>query len=86
MLEIDESVKEIVEQLKQRGFRSPYLRNFVVARINPVRFVRAQRAEARPPMQIGAALTKMRGSARKFDVDSVRQQDLALAAALVSGD
>ena len=86
LLEIDESVKEIVEQLKQRGFRSPYLRNFVVARINPVRFVRAQRAEARPPMQIGAALTKMRGSARKFDVDSVRQQDLALAAALVSGD
>jgi len=28
-------VKEIVAALQQRGFRSPYLRTYVVARINP---------------------------------------------------
>ena len=33
--------------LEARGFRSPYLRNYVVARINPVRFARRSRAPRR---------------------------------------
>ncbi|MGH8276255.1 MAG: ParB N-terminal domain-containing protein, partial [Steroidobacteraceae bacterium] len=36
--EIDTRVKGIVATLQARGFKSPYLRNYVVARINPVRF------------------------------------------------
>jgi ParB family chromosome partitioning protein len=85
LVAIDERVKEIVERLKDRGFKSPYLRNVVVARINPVRFHRAKKGETEPPMAMGAALTRMAASARKFDVAAVREQDLALAAAM-SGD
>ncbi len=36
-------------------------------------------------MAVGPALTRMTASARKFDVATVREQDLALAAAM-SGD
>ncbi|MCG6926866.1 MAG: hypothetical protein LJF30_16360, partial [Acidobacteria bacterium] len=82
LVEIDERVKEIVDQLKARGFKSPYLRNVVVGRINPVRFHRAKKGETAPPMAVGAALTRMAASARRFDVAAVREQDLALAAAM----
>ena len=81
LMEIDERVKEIVDELKKKSFRSPYLRNYVVARINPVRFHRAKKADTTPPMAMGAALTRMAASAKKFDVGSVREQDLALVAA-----
>jgi ParB family chromosome partitioning protein len=84
LVEIDERVKEIVAQLKKRGFRSPYLRNYVVARINPVRFHRAKKGDTTPPMAMGAALTRMAASARSFDVASVREQDLAIVAAMSS--
>jgi ParB family chromosome partitioning protein len=84
LMEIDDRVKEIVETLKKRGFRSPYLRNLVVARINPVRFHRAKKGDPTPPMAVGPALTRMAASARAFDVSSVREQDLALVAAASS--
>jgi ParB family chromosome partitioning protein len=84
LTDIDEDVKAIIDKLKSRGFRSPYLRTYVVARINPVRFHRPKRGDTTPPMAIGAALTRMAASARTFDIESVRQQDLALVAA-VSG-
>src|SRR5262249_17743144 len=38
VLELEAAVSEAMEGLKQRGFQSPYLRAFVVARINPLRF------------------------------------------------
>ena len=85
LVQIDESVKEIVESLKKRGFRSPYLRNYVVARINPVRFHRAKKGETKPLMAPGEALTRMAAAAKKFDVGSVREQDLALVAAVSGG-
>lgn len=80
--EIDARVVEIIEQLRKRGFRSPYLRAYVVARLNPVRFHRAKKGDDKPPMTLGAALTRMSAAARKFDVDSVRERDLALVAAV----
>ena len=91
VLQIDAEVKKIIEKLRARGFRSPYLRNLVVARINPVRFVRAQRKkagerDAAPPMAIGAALTRMAASAKKFDLGKVRESDLALVAAVSSDE
>jgi ParB family chromosome partitioning protein len=85
LLEIDADVKQIVAGLQKRGFRSPYLRNYVVARINPVRFHRAKKGETRPPMQLGAALTRMHAAARKFDPSSVRERDLTLVAAASGG-
>jgi ParB family chromosome partitioning protein len=80
LLEIDTEVKKIIAALTKRGFRSPYLRNYVVARINPVRFHKVKKRETAPPMPIGQALTRMAGAARKFNVESVSNKDLAWVA------
>lgn len=79
---IDGEVKRIVRGLEERGFRSPYLRTLVVARLNPVRFHGAKRGESQPPMPLSEALTRMMGAARKFDAGSVRERDRALVAAV----
>jgi ParB family chromosome partitioning protein len=84
LLEIDAQVKRLVKAIEARGFRSPYLRNYVVARINPVRFVKAVKGDAGPPMAMGAALTRMAAAARRFDPGSVRGSELALVAAAVA--
>lgn len=84
LLAIDAEVRKIVAKLEQRGFKSPYLRTFVVARCNPVRFHKVKKGEAKPPMPVNEALTRMLGAAKKFDVAGVRQQDLALVAAVAS--
>jgi ParB family transcriptional regulator, chromosome partitioning protein len=78
--EIDTRVKKIIADLQARGFRSPYLRNYVVARINPVRFHKAKKGDAAPPMPIGQALTRMAAAARSFNPGSVSNSDLAWVA------
>jgi len=82
LLEIDAKVKDIVAGLQARGFKSPYLRTYVVARINPVRFHRAKKGETTPPMTVAAGLTRMAANAKRFDLSSVRPGDLALVAAM----
>jgi ParB family chromosome partitioning protein len=84
--EIDGRVKTILETLRDRGFRSPYLRAYVVARINPVRFHRVKKGETGPPMALAAALTRMAASAKTFDLASVRSGELALVAAVAPGE
>jgi len=79
--EIDTIVKHIVAELQARGFKSPYLRNYIVARINPVRFHKAKKGDTKPAMPFAAALTRMAASAKKFNVNSVSTSDLALVAA-----
>src|SRR6202042_2134796 len=64
LLEIDARVKTIIAGLQARGFRSPYLRNYVVARINPVRFHKAKKGDKAPPMPLAQALTRMAAAAR----------------------
>jgi ParB family chromosome partitioning protein len=86
LIEIDAQVKKVVAQLEQRGFKSPYLRNYVVARLNPVRFHRPKKGETGPVMPIGAALTRMAAAARGFNVGSVRERDLALVAAVAPAE
>jgi ParB family chromosome partitioning protein len=85
LIGIDADVKRIIAGLQARGFKSPYLRMYVVARINPVRFHRAKKGETKLPMPLAAALTRMAAAAKRFDLDSVRFGDLALVAA-VAGD
>jgi ParB family chromosome partitioning protein len=82
LLEVDAQVKRLIAELQKRGFKSPYLRSFVVARINPVRFHRAKKGDAKPPMTVEAALTRMAAAARTFDPSSVKLGDLALVAAV----
>ena len=81
--EIDTQVKKIIAALQARGFKSPYLRNYVVARVNPVRFHRAKKGDDTPPMALSAALTRMAAAARNFDLGSVKPGDLA---AVVGGE
>jgi ParB family chromosome partitioning protein len=80
LLEIDGEVKKIIADLTARGFRSPYLRNYVVARINPVRFHKAKKGETKPPMPMAQALTRMAASAKKFDAKSVSNAEIAWVA------
>lgn len=44
------------------------------------------RGDTSPAMAMGPALTRMTASARKFKVDSVREQDLALVGAVMGGE
>jgi ParB family chromosome partitioning protein len=77
---IDCEVKKIIAGLQARGFKSPYLRNYVVARLNPVRFHVQKRGDAAPAMPIGQALTRMTAAARGFKLESVSNADLAWVA------
>jgi ParB family chromosome partitioning protein len=86
LLDIDAQVKRVIDGLQTRGFKSPYLRAYVVARINPVRFHKAKKGDTKPPMAIGEALTRMAAAAKKFDLGSVKMGDLALVAAVAGGE
>jgi ParB family chromosome partitioning protein len=66
LIELDEAVGEVVKKLKEKGFDSPYLKAFVVARCNPIRFVKG----APPPYE--EVIDKMLASAKKFDVGKVK--------------
>jgi ParB family chromosome partitioning protein len=80
LLEIDTLVKKIIADLTARGFKSPYLRNYVVARINPVRFHKVKKGETQPPMPMAQALTRMAAAAKKFDAKSVSNAEIAWVA------
>src|SRR5690606_1808976 len=82
---IDVEVKRIVAQLQARGMKSPYLRTYVVARINPVRFHKMKPGDRKPAMPIGQALVRMMSAAKKFDLDKVKLSDLAFVAAGAEG-
>jgi ParB family transcriptional regulator, chromosome partitioning protein len=85
LTEIDARVKGIIATLQARGFKSPYLRNYVVARINPVRFHKAKKGDTQPPMPLAQALTRMAAAARNFNLGSVSNSDLAWVAVGAGG-
>jgi ParB family transcriptional regulator, chromosome partitioning protein len=64
----------VVKKLKERGVVSPYLRSFVIARINPLRWIKGN------PPTLEEVLKTMRERAGKFNVEKIRSQDLAGAA------
>jgi ParB family transcriptional regulator, chromosome partitioning protein len=80
LLEIEAQTKRIIQTLQKRGFKSPYLRNYVVARINPVRFHKLKKGDDRPPMPLAQALTRMAVAAKNFKLESVSNADLAWVA------
>jgi ParB family chromosome partitioning protein len=71
LLSLDDKVAEAVAALKERGFTSPYLKAFVVARLNPLRFRRGA------TMSADDALDAMTTAAQKFDAAKVKVADLA---------
>jgi ParB family chromosome partitioning protein len=80
LLEIEAQTKRIIQTLQKKGFKSPYLRNYVVARINPVRFHKVKKGDDKPPMPLAQALTRMAAAAKKFNLESVSTADLAWVA------
>jgi ParB family chromosome partitioning protein len=73
LFELSDAVDVAITQLKERGFQSPYLRAFVVARINPLRFRRGVTAD------FDETMDKMLAGAKKFDPDKVKADQLAQA-------
>jgi ParB family transcriptional regulator, chromosome partitioning protein len=59
------------EKLKARGLTSPYLKPFVVSRVNYTRFSKATEFD------FDEALDKIIASAAKFNVDRIKQEDVA---------
>jgi ParB family chromosome partitioning protein len=81
LVEIDAQVKRLIAKLQAQGLKSPYLRNYVVARINPVRFHKAKKGDTKPPMTVAQGLLRMAAAARGFDTKKVSSADLAWVAA-----
>lgn len=71
LLELNDAVNAAVASLKERGMESPYLKAFVVARINPLRFQR------KPTADFDETIDKMIGSATRFDAGKIRMDQVA---------
>jgi ParB family chromosome partitioning protein len=71
VLKLDDAVVAVVEKLKATGLTSPYLKAFVVARVNYTRFVKS------PTIDFDEAFDKITASALKFNVEKVKQDDVA---------
>jgi ParB family chromosome partitioning protein len=71
VLKLDDAVMKVVAALKARGLTSPYLKPFVVARVNPIRFSKSTQFD------FDEVIDKMTASVGKFNVDRVKQEDVA---------
>ena len=71
ILKLDDAVSAAVEKLKAKGLTSPYLKPFVVSRVNYTRFSTAT------SFDFDETLDKIIASAAKFNVDRVKQEDVA---------
>ena len=80
VLAIDDRVTAIVEKLKARGLTSPYLRPFVVARVNPIRFSKAT------SFDFDEVMEKMSASAGKFNIDKVKPEEVTRASGPASDE
>jgi ParB family chromosome partitioning protein len=73
LLALDRTVSEVVAALKERGIQSPYLKPFVVARINPIRF---KKESSLSPEEL---IDKMQKAAARFDTAKVRADQVSAA-------
>ena len=80
VLELDDAVNGAVAKLKEKGLTSPYLKNFVIARINPLRFIKGE------PPSFDELLTTMTGRALKMDADKIKPGDVAKTGGYGGGD
>ena len=62
LLDLDQKVADVVQKLKAKGFVSPYLKTFVVARSNPLRFMK-------DPPELEDLLKTITGKVERFNVE-----------------
>lgn len=79
LLELDQKVSEAVQKLKAKGFVSPYLKTFVVARSNPLRFMKE-------PPAFEDLLNTIRGKIERFNVDKIRPEDITASGGGIPDD
>jgi ParB family chromosome partitioning protein len=72
----DGLLKGIVEKLKKRGIRHPFVKNFVLARCNPL--TRARKSKPGFDTTLERLIENLRG----FDVQKIRHEDIARSAVL----
>lgn len=71
VLKLDDAVNRVVAALKGKGLTSPYLKPFVVARVNPIRFSKSTEFD------FDDVMDRMISAASKFNVERVKQEDVA---------
>ena len=69
LLELDTKVAEAVAKLKAKGFVSPYLKTFVVARSNPLRFMKE-------PPALEELIKTIEGKVERMNVDRIKPEDI----------
>lgn len=73
LLALDDQIIEQVNALKTKGLTSPYLKSFVVARVNPIRF----RPKDAAPLSFDEALDRMATATAKFNPEKIKMEDVA---------
>ncbi len=71
LLALDDEVTKVVEALKARGFVSAYLKYYVVARVNFLRFKKSG------TFDFDDTIDRLMASARKIDATKVSREDIA---------
>ncbi|MGE0322466.1 MAG: chromosome partitioning protein ParB [Polyangiaceae bacterium] len=71
LIALDDAVVGAVTRFKAAGLTSPYLKNFVVARVNPLRFIKGDAPG------FDDLLHTMTKRAEKLDASKIRAEDLA---------
>lgn len=80
LLELNGFVNEAVAALKAKGLESPYLKAFVVARINHLRFVKDKHPD------FDSTIDKILGAARRFNAGNVKADQIARSGGPPSAD
>lgn len=73
LMALDAAVIEKVDALKAKGLTSPYLKSFVVARINPLRF----RPKDAAPLSFDEVMDRMAKAVEKMNAEKIKVEDLA---------
>jgi ParB family chromosome partitioning protein len=80
LLDLDDQVVKVVEALKSHGLVSPYLKYYVVARVNFLRFKKDG------TFDFDDTIEKLTAAARKIDPAKVRKEDVARMGGVPAGD
>jgi ParB family chromosome partitioning protein len=70
---LDDLIVEKAERLKAKSLTSPYLKSFVVARVNPIRF----RSKEASPLSFDEAFDRMASATAKFNPEKIKMEDVA---------
>jgi ParB family chromosome partitioning protein len=73
LLDFDDAVTAVVEALKQKGLVSPYLKSYVVARVNFLRFAKGD------DFDFDETIDKLTRATKKIDASRVNKEDVAKA-------